>query len=303
MDQAQSLREYMDRFNGQQQHPDIPKESEPSRSARVITITSGKGGVGKSNFSLNFALGLIATGKKVVVLDLDLSTANINILMGLTPRYTLADVLSQRKYIWDVLEKGIGGIEYIAGGLEVEDLLQLDERMLAFFWSQIQALQGYADYILLDTGAGISKGLVDFILASDETFVVTTPEPTSIADSYAVIKTVLQYTKQVPKFRLVVNRAHSYREAVETSRAMKNACSQFLKISLSTLGFLMEDVHVRSSVRSQVPFFISHPNCEASKNIKQIVHAYLPEMEKLDSSAPKGIRGFFEKILSIGKLS
>ncbi|WP_074432779.1 MinD/ParA family protein [Neobacillus jeddahensis] len=303
MDQAQSLREYMLRFNGQQeqQQEPIPKQPDGTHSARVITITSGKGGVGKSNFSLNFALGLIAAGKKVVVLDVDLSTANINILMGVTPRFTLADVLRQRKYIWDVLEKGIGGIEYIAGGLEVEDLLQLDERMLAFFWSQIQALQSYADFILLDTGAGIYKELVDFIIASDETIVVTTPEPTAMADSYAVIKTVLQYTKQIPRFRLVVNRAQNYREAVETSRAMKNACSQFLKISLGTLGFVMEDVHVRNSVRAQMPFYLSYPNCEAARNIKQIVQAYLPEMEDMATSSPKGIRGFFEKIFLLGK--
>lgn len=291
MDQAQSLREYMQRFNGTQ---------EIKYSSRMITITSGKGGVGKSNFTLNFALALQAVGKKVVILDLDLSTANINILMGITPRYSLVDVLYQRKHIWDVLEKGVKGIEYISGGFEIQDLLKLDHETLSFFWSQIQELQTYADFILLDTGAGISKELVDFILASDETIMVTTPEPTSIADSYAVMKTVSQYTKQAPKFLLVVNRAQTYREAVETSRVMKNACSTFLKLKLKTLGFLMEDAHVWKSVRSQTPFFISYPNCEASRNIKQIVHSYLPDIDE-SSVSTKGIRGFFEKMLSVGK--
>ncbi|WP_312470815.1 MinD/ParA family protein [Neobacillus sp.] len=292
MDQAQSLREYMQRFNVQQQK---------NHSARMITITSGKGGVGKSNFTLNFALGLQSVGKKVVVLDLDLSTANINILMGITPRYSLVDVLNQEKQIWDVLEKGMEGIEYISGGFEIQDLLKLDQNTLSFFWSQIQELQTYADFILLDTGAGISKELVDFIVASDETIMVTTPEPTSIADSYAVIKTVHQYTKQSPRFQLVVNRAQSYREAVETSRVMKNACSNFLKMNLKTLGFLMEDAHVWKSVRSQTPFFISYPNCEASKNIKQIVYSFLPDLDEPSSVSTKGIRGFFEKILSVSK--
>jgi flagellar biosynthesis protein FlhG len=291
MDQAQSLREYMQRFNDQQQK---------KYSSRMITITSGKGGVGKSNFTLNFALGLQAVGKKVVILDLDLSTANINILMGIMPKFSLVDVMYQRKHIWDVLEKGVEGIEYISGGFDIQDLLKLDHEMLSFFWSQIQELQTYADFILLDTGAGISKELVDFILASDETIMVTTPEPTSIADSYAVMKTVHQYTKQEPKFLLVVNRAQTYREAVETSRVMKNACSTFLKLKLKTLGFLMEDAHVWKSVRSQTPFFISYPNCEASRNIKQIVNSYLPEMGDSPVST-KGIRGFFEKILSVGK--
>jgi flagellar biosynthesis protein FlhG len=292
MDQAQSLREYMHRFNTKQ---------ETNHSSRVITITSGKGGVGKSNFTLNFALGLTEVGKKVVVLDLDLSTANINILMGINPRYTLLDVLYQRKDIWEVLEKGTHGIEYISGGIDVQDLLNLDQTRLSYFWNQILELQNYADFILLDTGAGISKELVDFILASDETILVTTPEPTSIADSYAVLKTALHYSNQPPNFRLVVNRALSYREAVETSRALKTTCSKFLKLQLNTLGFLMEDDHVKKSVRMQKPFFITYPKCEASKNIKQIVRSFLPEAEEQASvSSTKGIKGFLEKIL-IGK--
>lgn len=292
MDQAQSLREYMRRFNVQQQK---------KHSSRVITITSGKGGVGKSNFTLNFALGLKAVGKKVVVLDLDLSTANINILMGITPRYSLVDVMFHHKYIWDVLEKGTDGIEYISGGLEIQELSELDQETLSFFWSQIEELQTYADFVLLDTGAGISKELVDFILASDETILVTTPEPTSIADSYAVLKTVLQFTKPSSKFHLVINRAQTYREAAETTRTLQNVCSQFLMLELKSLGCLMEDVHVRQSVKSQKPFFILYPNCVASKNIKQIVYSYLPEMDVTSSNSTTGIRGFFEKILSLGK--
>ena len=293
MDQAQSLRKYMQQLNGDQQ----------KNSCRVITITSGKGGVGKSNFTLNFALGLKAAGKKVIILDLDLSTANINILMGVTPKYSLVDVLQQKKYIWDVLENGVGGIEYISGGLGIQDLLDLDQTALDFFWSQIQELQSYADFILIDTGAGIFKELVYFILASDETLLVTTPEPTSIADSYAVLKTVLQFAKQAPNFRLVVNRAQNYREAVETSRALQNACSHFLKLDLKTLGYILEDINVRQSVKMQSPFLITYPNSVASKNIKQIIHAFLPDMVDAPKVETKGIKGFFEKILLLGKLS
>ncbi len=294
MDQAQSLREYMHRYKVQQQKTEF---------SRFVTITSGKGGVGKSNFTLNFALGLQAAGKKVVVLDLDLSTANINILMGVTPRFSLIDVLYQQKQIWDVIQKGTHGIEYISGGLDLQDLMELDQNKLWYFWSQIQELQTYADFILLDTGAGISKELVEFVLASDETIIVTTPEPTAIADSYAVLKTVFQFTKKAPKFHLVVNRARSYREAIETSRSLKNACNNFLKLNLNTLGFIMEDDHVPKSVRSQIPFYISYPNCGASKTIKQIVNSYLPDIDSSAlSAAPKGIRGFFEKIISLGKV-
>lgn len=290
MDQAQSLREYMLRFNEQQQN---------ETSSRVITITSGKGGVGKSNFTLNFALALKAAGKKVVVLDIDFSTANINILMGITPRYSLVDVLYHRKSIWDILEKGSGGIEYVCGGLDIQDLMELDQHSLSYFWSQIQLLQSYADFILLDTAAGISKELIDFILASDETILVTTPEPTAIADSYAVLKTVTQFTTQLPNFRLVVNRNQSYREGVETSRALKNACRNFLKLNLNTLGFIMEDPFVRQAVKLQTPFYMTYPKCEASKNIKEIAYSYLPDSDK--STPAKGLKGFFEKMMSLGK--
>ncbi|WML39402.1 MinD/ParA family protein [Neobacillus sp. OS1-2] len=291
MDQAQRLREYMQRYQVQETR---------KQSSRLITITSGKGGVGKSNFTINFALALKAAGKKVVVLDLDLSTANIDILMGASSKYSLADVLHQRKYLLDCIEKGAGGIDYIAGGLDINDLLRLDNRALAFFMDQIQELQSYADFILLDTGAGISKELVDFILASDETILVTTPEPTSVADSYAVMKTVHQFTAKSPPFRLVVNRAQSYREAAETSRTLKNACNVFLKMKLTSLGFLMEDAHVQKAVRAQSPFYLSYPNCEASKNINQILYTFLPDMEEAVPSS-NGIRGFFEKIMTLRK--
>jgi flagellar biosynthesis protein FlhG len=296
MDQAQTLREYMHRFSEEQQE-------KQATSSHVITITSGKGGVGKTNFTLNFALGLKAIGKKVIVLDMDLSTANINILMGIIPKFSLVDVLYQRKNIWDVIEKGIDGINYIYGGLDIQELMDLDHQKLANFWSQIQELQTYADFILLDTGAGISKELIDWILASDETILVTTPEPTSIADSYSVLKTVQHFSKQPPKIRLVVNRVQNFREGLETSRSLQNATSNFLKLEVKTLGFLMEDAHVRQSVRNQTPFLISYPNCLASKNIKQIVGTYVPDLNKNKPTAPKGMKGLFEKILSFGKFS
>jgi flagellar biosynthesis protein FlhG len=279
------------RFNDQQ---------EKKASSRVVTITSGKGGVGKSNFTLNFAIGLKKAGKKVIILDLDLSTANINILMGISPKFSLVDILYRGKKIWDVLEKGAHGIEYISGGFDVSDLLKVDEKTMEYFWKQIQELQTYADYILLDTGAGVSKELMEFILASDETIMITTPEPTSIADSYAILKNVYLYKQEIPNFSLVINRAQSFREVVETSRALKNASTKFLGMDLKLLGYIMEDTHVRQSVISQTPFMILYPNCPASKNIKELVLSYIPESGETTQETTKGIRGFFEKIMLVG---
>ncbi|HJV47274.1 MAG TPA: MinD/ParA family protein [Bacillota bacterium] len=291
MDQASSLREYMHQFNLQQSKP----------FSRVITITSGKGGVGKTSFTLNFALGLKKRGKKVVILDMDLTTANINILMGMTPKNSLLDVLYQRKTIQEILEVGTEGIEYICGELDIKDLLELDESKLSYFWSQIQELQTYADFILIDTGAGITKELINFIQASDETILVTTPEPTSIADSYTVLKTVRGITQEISTFRLVVNRVQSFREGAETFKTLQNVSKKFLDVELLTLGYIMEDSHVRQSIKSQKPFFVSFPHCEAAKGISQIVGAYLPDARSRRSNSNSGIRGFFEKILTFGK--
>lgn len=294
MDQAQTLREYMDRFSAEREGKEV------NHSSRIITIASGKGGVGKTNFTLNFALGLKEIGKKVIVLDMDLSTANINILMGITPKFSLVDVLQQKKSIWDIIENGIDGINYIYGGLDIEQLLDLDQQKLTHFWNQILELQTCADFILLDTGAGISKELVDWILASDELILVTTPEPTSIADSYSLLKTVQHSMKQPLTIRLIVNRVQNFKEGLETSRSLKNATSNFLKMDLKTLGFLMEDAHVRQSVRSQTPFFISYPDCLASKSIKQIVTVYVPDVNKNAPTTPKGMKGLFQKLFSLG---
>ncbi|MEH7107163.1 MinD/ParA family protein [Bacillus sp. JJ1764] len=302
MDQAQSLREKMNRLQAERpqqlQDPLQKTQYQHHPSSRVITITSGKGGVGKSNFSLNFALGLKAEGKKVVILDLDLSTANLNILMGISPRYSLANVLYDQIRIWDVIEKGTEGIEFIHGGFDLQHLMNFDQSKLDYFWNQLNELQSYADYILLDTGAGISKELVDFILASDETIMVATPEPTSIADAYTVLKTVMSYTTEQPKLRLVINRAQTYQEAVETSRAFQHACKTILKLEIQTLGYLLEDLHVRQSVKAQKPFLVMYPNSTAAKNMKQIIYSYLPEFTRSGPSSSKGIRGFFEKIWS-----
>ena len=153
-------------------------------------MTSGKGGVGKSNFTLNFALTLQSKGYKVLVFDADIGLANIDVLMGISSKYNLYHLLKKEKTIWEIIQKGYNDLEFIAGGSGFNDLLRLTDEELDYFAEQVMQLNGYVDFIIFDTGAGLSKETLKFILAAEEAIVVTTPEPTSITDAYAIIKMV-----------------------------------------------------------------------------------------------------------------
>ncbi|MBO9599783.1 MAG: P-loop NTPase, partial [Cohnella sp.] len=164
--------------------------SDLAKATRIITITSGKGGVGKSNFSLNFAMALQKRGFSVLVFDADISFANIDVLLGTPAQYNLIHLLNGEKSIWDIIQTGPNGLQFIAGGSGFKDLVRLSDQEIEYFAQQIGKLNGHVDFIVFDTGAGLSKETVRFITAADETIVVTTPEPTSITDAYALIKMI-----------------------------------------------------------------------------------------------------------------
>jgi flagellar biosynthesis protein FlhG len=161
--------------------------------------------VGKSNFALNFALSLMELGKKVVLVDLDIGMANLDILMGMTPTYHLMDMIEQRKSIWDVLEEGPNGLEYLAGGTGFTHLHQFDVDERSYFFDELEKLHGYADIILIDTGAGLNLEAQACHLSADEIILLTTPEPTAIADAYSVLK-ILHSQQPSLSFQLVINR-------------------------------------------------------------------------------------------------
>ncbi|MGJ7921937.1 MinD/ParA family protein [Neobacillus sp. LXY-4] len=282
-DQAQRLRELYQQFNSPQQE----------RATKVVSITSGKGGVGKSNFALSFALSLIESGQKVVLIDLDIGMANLDILIGLTPKYHLVDMVKKRLSIWDVIEKGPNGLELLSGGSGFEEMLNLSDQETNYLFEELEKLHGYADIVLFDTGAGLSKESQRCHIAADEIILLTTPEPTAITDAYSVIK-ILHNQDPTIHFRLVVNRVANVKEGMAVANRVKVVAERFLQKNIEVLGFLPNDSHVSQSVLEQSPFYLKYPKSHAAKWMKDLVNVYLHHYQ--NHSRNKGIKGFVDKL-------
>jgi len=280
-DQAAQLRERLQR-------------SAKGRPTRLVTVTSGKGGVGKSNFTLNFALGLIEQGQKVVIFDVDVGFANLDVLMGISSKHNLLELLEPGRTVSDIMEKGPNGLEFIPGGSGFTQLMQLDDEKLDTLFSRLEDLQGYADTILFDTGAGVSNESMRFMLASDEVLLVTTPEPTAITDAYAVIKMIHSKNPQT-NIRLVINRVSSEKEGKGTADKLSMVAKRFLEMELTTLGYVHDDAIVTKAVKQQKPFFLSYPHSQASKGIRDLVNSYLRDDHR-QAETVGGIRGFLTKM-------
>lgn len=283
-DQAQALRQMV-------QERVLPATE---HTTRIITVTSGKGGVGKSNFSLNFALALQQRGYRVLLFDADLGMANIDVLLGTPAPYNLFHVLKREKSIWDIIQKGPGGLEFIAGGSGFKELVHLSDEEIDYFSEQIGMLNGHVDFLLFDTGAGLSKETLRFILAAEETIVVTTPEPTSITDAYALIKMVKTMGNAVP-FRLVVNRVGDDKEGKQTADNMQQVASKYLGIELPVLGYIPDDTNVTKAVKRQTPLSVAFPDTAASRGIDKIVSYYLQEGRAAYKDR-SGLSGFLQKM-------
>lgn len=281
-DQAEALRHLVQSRN-----------SDTAKATRIVTITSGKGGVGKSNFSLNFAMALQKRGYSVLVFDADISFANIDVLLGTPAKYNLMHLLNGEKSIWEIIQTGPNGLQFIAGGSGFKDLVRLSDHQIEYFAQQISKLHGHVDFILFDTGAGLSKETVRFITAADETIVVTTPEPTSITDAYAVIKMLRTMGHQV-SFRLVVNRVTDEREGKVTSDNMRQVASTYLGLDLPVLGYIPDDSNVSKSVKRQTPLTLAFPDSSATRAIDRIASGFL--MEDRTESNVRSVSGFLQRI-------
>ncbi|MBM6998348.1 MinD/ParA family protein [Paenibacillus sp. DXFW5] len=293
-DQAQALRQLVSSHVG-------PAESKVRKgSARILTVSSGKGGVGKSNFTLNFALALKSLGRKVLLFDADIGMANIDVLMGVRPRYNLYHLLKGEKDITEIVELGSHALPFIAGGSGLADLFSLSEGDLNYFTSQIEMISEEMDFILFDTGAGLSKETLKFITAADECLVVTTPEPTSITDAYALIKVVHGMEADVP-FRLVINRVSGEHEAKQVADKISLVAGRFLDMDIPTLGYLSDDTHVMQAVKKQVPFSIAFPGCSAARDIQRLALDYLNVPQTKSRDTLSGIKGFMHKWLKLAK--
>ena len=293
-DQAETLR----KLAGMSASPVKHEETEaPPRTAKVITITSGKGGVGKTNVSINLAIALSRMGHRVVILDADFGLANIDVLFGVVPQYTLVDLFRDDRSIFDVLTNGPENVKFLSGGSGVEELVRLENRQLKRFVGNIALLDKLYDVILIDTGAGLSRNVLSFIMAADEVLLVTTPEPTAVTDAYALIKMVSRRDRKKP-IRVLVNKAESKGEADEILRRLTTVSEKFLSLKLLKLGYIVYDESVVRAVKQQKPFLIGFPRSQASRQITEIAVDLMRANPVETTDEERGAKGFFQRLLS-----
>ena len=241
----------------------------PRVLARVVAVTSGKGGVGKTNFCSNLALTLAARGQRVIIVDADLGLANVHVVMGVAPRFHLEHVMRGEKTLKEVIYQTPSGVGIIGGGSGLADMANLDDARRQRFIAGLSDLDTLADVVLLDTGAGLSHNVLAFLCAVDEVIVVTTPEPTAITDAYATIKVLSQENPDAQQ-RLVINMAQSEAEAQAVAQRLQSISQRFLQRDLEVLGYIPHDMTVTRAVRAQQPFTVLQPTSPASRAILQI---------------------------------
>ncbi|OPJ63262.1 MinD/ParA family protein [Clostridium oryzae] len=261
---------------------------------RIITITSGKGGVGKSNVVVNLAITLQKMGKRVLIFDADIGMGNDDVLMGFLPKYNIFDIILDNKNIEEVVIKGPFGVQLLPGGSGLSRIEDLTEEQRTAFMNKLNSLENL-DYILMDTGAGINRSVLGFISSCEELIILTTPEPTSLTDAYSLLKAVSHF-KLKNKAEVIINKAMDEKEAVITYNKFNNAVSNFLKVKLNYLGMVSDDRKVVMAVRSQQPFTVIYPTCDASKNIISIAEKLIGNSSQSEGT---GFQGFFKKLFNI----
>lgn len=262
---------------------------------RSIAVLSGKGGVGKSNVAVNLAMAFASSGKRVVLLDADLGMANVDLLCGISPKYTLAHLVKGQRTVEDVLVSLENGVLLLPGGPGVQELAELDATAQSLLIDSLAVLEGVADILLIDTGAGIHKNTLSFGVAADMTILITTPEPTSIRDAYGVLKTLAINTGSKIDVTLVVNMAGSHSEGREVAERIQMAANQFLSLSVPFGGAILLDENVGKAVRAHTPFFLANPSCQASKDIAAIT-ANLLSIDEIESPTGRGVKSFFFRL-------
>lgn len=266
------------------------------KKTKVITIASGKGGVGKTNFTLNLGIALGEFGKKVLILDADLGLANIDVLLGAAPKYNLSHVISGKRTIKEIIIKGPNDIDIIPGGSGVFELAQIPEEDLNHFLTQLAQIDNEYDFLLIDTGAGLSKAVLSFSLAADEVFIITIPEPTSLTDAYGLIKTINK-NRYMGKIKLIVNRVISKEEGELTGKKIRIVVDRFLEnCDLAVLGFVHDDKMVIEAVKKQEPFLISASNSQAASDVYHIAADILDI--SYEKKINKGLKDYFSRISS-----
>jgi len=254
--------------------------SKKSRFPRIIAITSGKGGVGKTNIVANLAFALTKLDKSVMVLDADLGLGNLDVLLGLTPKFNLYHVLTGEKTISEVIIKGPGMMDIMPASSGIQKLTELTKEQKLHMLTELSVLENAVDVFLIDTAAGISSNVMYFNVAAQEIMVVVSPEPTSITDSYALMK-ILSKEYSEKHFNLLVNCVSSAKEAMDVFKKLSLVSGRFLNISINYMGYILQDENIPKAVRKQKVLGEAYPKSQANRCFYQLAKKVceLPEQE------------------------
>ncbi len=289
MDQAEQLRNI------------IKASSQPQRPlARVITVTSGKGGVGKSNTAINLAIQFRKMGQQVIILDADFGLANIEIMFGAVPKHNLCDLIYQGKSIRDIITWGPMDVGFISGGSGIAGMSNLSIDYLNYIIRNLVELDEMADTIIVDTGAGISDAVLEFLVASGEILLVTTPEPTSITDSYSLLKALNRhprYSSETTKVKVIANKVFSEGEAEALYAKLEAVVARYLKVPITYLGLIPHDNQLAKAVMQQMPVSLDSPKARSALAYEEIA-AKLMNKELNKNLTKRGMAAFFSHIIS-----
>ncbi|MBO7358119.1 MAG: MinD/ParA family protein [Lachnospiraceae bacterium] len=291
MDQAEQLRNIIKASN-----------VAPRPVARVITVTSGKGGVGKSNTSINLAIQFRKMGQRVIILDADFGLANIEVMFGAVPKHNLADLIYQGKSIRDIITWGPMEVGFISGGSGIASMSNLNREHLTYIIQNLAELDAITDIIIVDTGAGISDAVLEFLVASGEILVVTTPEPTSITDSYSLLKALARhqrFSSENSQVKVIANKVMNGSEGQALFNKLNAVVARYLKLPLSYLGAVPEDSLLSRAVMQQMPVSIQNPGAKSSLAYEQIART-LMNKDNTQSVKKRGMAAFFSHIV-VGK--
>lgn len=274
------------------------------QNSRIITVTSGKGGVGKSSTSINLALQFRRQGKRVIIFDADFGLANIEVMFGVIPQYTLADLMFKGKEIKDIITEGPEGVMFISGGSGIAKLVNLDHEQVKRLVYKMSELEELADVIIIDTGAGISPAVLEFVAASPEVILVTTPEPTSITDSYALLKALSMhkgYDKDRTKIMVLANKVNSVTESRNIYEKLSAVVERFLNIQLRYLGAVPQDAAIGKAVMKQQPVTIAFPGSAPTKAYLTISKRLTANITGQENDERRSISKFFSRVFGSKK--